>query len=398
MYQLRPYQQEASDKAVGYFNDTKDTKAYVMVLPTGSGKSLIIADISARTEGHVLILQPSKEILEQNFAKLTALGVIDCSIYSASVGQKKINRITFAMIGSIINKLDMFARFKYIVVDECHLMNPADGMYRTLFDYFGRGKVKLLGLTATPFRRYSCRDPKTYQNRTIIKMITNTSPRIFSDILYGVQISKMVEQGYLAKVRYFSERGIDRTKLELNSTGNDYTDKSLFAEYERSGFEAHLQHVVARLLNCEQERKGILVFTRFVAESESLVIAINEVYGDICEIVTGDTPKKEREDILERFKSGELKVLCNANCLTTGFDYPELDCVVMARPTMSLSMYYQIVGRAIRTHPDKESAWYVDLCENIERFGDVSKFRFVYDQKRRVQLANDKRYLTGVFL
>ena len=88
------------------------------------------------------------------------------------------------------------------------------------------------------------------------------------------------------------------------------------------------------------KRKGILVFTRFLKEAERLTMSIPG-----CVIVSGDTPKKERERILEMFKTGEIPVVANVGVLTTGFDYPELDTVVMARPTMSLAMYYQIVGR-----------------------------------------------------
>ena len=83
-YQLRDYQQKASDAAVSFFNDKAKKTNAIMVLPTGSGKSLIIADIAARLDGHTLVFQPSKEILEQNFKKLCSYGILDCSIYSAS--------------------------------------------------------------------------------------------------------------------------------------------------------------------------------------------------------------------------------------------------------------------------------------------------------------------------
>ena len=100
-YILRDYQQQASDSAVTFFNNkTKKTNA-IMVLPTGSGKSLIIADIASRLDGHTLVFQPSKEILEQNFKKLCSYGILDCSIYSASFNSKEISRITFATIGSV---------------------------------------------------------------------------------------------------------------------------------------------------------------------------------------------------------------------------------------------------------------------------------------------------------
>ena len=110
-YKLRDYQQQASDAAIRFFSDKKSKKNAIMVLPTGSGKSLIIADIAARLDGHVLVFQPSKEILEQNYLKLCSYGVLDCSIYSASFGRKDVSRITFATIGSVKNHPELFGHF-----------------------------------------------------------------------------------------------------------------------------------------------------------------------------------------------------------------------------------------------------------------------------------------------
>ena len=144
--QLRDYQKAASDAAIRFFKDTKSKKNAIMVLPTGSGKSLIIADIAARLDGHVLVFQPSKEILEQNYKKLCSYGVLDCSVYSASMGKKEVSRITFATIGSVRNHPELFQHFQYIIIDECHLVNPKEGMYR---DFLSMLRCKVLGLTAT---------------------------------------------------------------------------------------------------------------------------------------------------------------------------------------------------------------------------------------------------------
>ena len=133
-YVLRDYQQKASDAAVSFFNNKAKKTNTIMVLPTGSGKSLIIADIASRLDGHTLVFQPSKEILEQNFKKLCSYGILDCSIYSASFNSKEISRITFATIGSVKSYPELFAHFKNIIVDECHLVNPIEGMYKDFFD------------------------------------------------------------------------------------------------------------------------------------------------------------------------------------------------------------------------------------------------------------------------
>lgn len=384
---LRDYQQKASDAAVAFFQDTKKKTNAIMVLPTGSGKSLIIADIASRLDGHTLVFQPSKEILEQNFKKLCSYGILDCSIYSASFNSKEISRITFATIGSVKGHPELFGHFKNVIIDECHLVNSKEGMYKDFLDILS---CKVLGLTATPYRLSSSRD---FGSK--LKFITRTKPHIFYDVIYHVQVSTLLDMGYLAKINYYAMNPIGWNELNLktNTTGADYTDKSVQQEYERIDFYGYLVHIVQRLMNPIQggKRKGILVFTRFLKEAERLTKSIPG-----CVIVSGDTPKKEREQILEAFKSGEIPVVANVGVLTTGFDYPELDTIVMARPTMSLAMYYQIVGRAIRPHPSKDVGWFVDLCGNIKRFGEVSDLRLVDGGNGKWAVFSKGRQLTNI--
>ena len=387
IYQLRDYQQQASDAAVRFFHDTKSKKNAVMVLPTGSGKSLVIADIAARLEGHTLIFQPSKEILEQNYRKLCSYGVMDCSVYSASMGRKDVARITFATIGSVKNHPELFRHFQHIIIDECHLVNPKEGMYR---DFLSMLQCKVLGLTATPYRLTSS------SFGAMLKFITRTRPCVFSEVIYQVQISTLLDMGYLAKVNYYDlpPVGWDTSRLAVNSTGRDYTDESVQREYKRVDLYDWLVQVVNRLLHNTKtgiRRKGILVFTRFLKEAELLTRSIPGTA-----IVSGDTPKATREMILRQFKAGEIPVVANVGVLTTGFDYPELDTIVMARPTMSLALWYQIVGRAIRPHPDKEAGWIVDLCGNLKRFGEVKDLRLVDGGNGKWAVYNKGRQLTNV--
>ena len=385
-YKLRDYQQKASDAAVSFFNDRRNRRNAIMVLPTGSGKSLVIADIASRLDGCTLVFQPSKEILEQNYRKLLSYGVLDCSVYSASFGQKDINRITFATIGSVKSHPELFSHFRNVIVDECHLVNPKEGMYR---DFFRAVKCRVLGLTATPYRLSSSRDFGSE-----LKFITRTRPCVFSEVIYQVLVSTLLDLGYLARLNYYpmSPSGWDESRLRKNSTGADYTDKSVVAEYERVDFYDYLVSIVLRLLRPKTgKRKGILVFTRFLKEAERLTMSIPGTA-----IVSGDTPKKERERILEAFKAREVQVVANVGVLTTGFDYPELDTVVMARPTMSLALWYQIVGRAIRPHPSKEAGWIVDLCGNVRRFGEVKDLRLEDTGNGRWAVFSNGRQLTNV--
>lgn len=387
-YVLRDYQQKASNAAVSFFANRAKRNNAIMVLPTGAGKSLVIADIASRLEGHTLVFQPSKEILEQNYLKLCSYGVLDCSIYSASFGRKEISRITFATIGSVINHPELFQHFKNIIIDECHLVNPKEGMYKSFLSML---KCKVLGLTATPYRLSSSRD-----FGSMLKFITRTRPCVFSEVIYQVQISTLLDMGYLAKVNYYpmSPAGWNEGHLQINTTGADYTDKSVVREYERVDLYGWLVSIINRLLHNRKtgiKRKGILVFTRFLKEAEQLTWSVPGTA-----VVSGNTPKKEREEILEAFKSGKIPVVVNVGVLVCGFDYPELDTVVMARPTMSLALYYQIVGRCIRPHPSKDASWFIDLCGNVKRFGEVKDLRLFDGGNGKWAVYSNGRQLTNV--
>lgn len=365
-YELRDYQKRASDAAVMAFT-SKTLMDGLLILPTGAGKSLVIADIASRLDGHLLVFQPSKEILEQNFAKLQSYGCWDAGIYSASMGVKDINRITFATIGSVMNHMEDFKHFTNVIIDECHLVNSNGGQYE---EFLHAEKRRVVGLTATPYRL-----GRGMEGMSILKFLTRTRPRIFSRVLYYCQISELLSRGYLAQLRYFDLTSINLRNLKSNSTGADYDEKSLKEEYRRSGFYDKLTVTTLRVLHPKSgiERRGVLVFTRFIDEADELKEKLR-VKGVKADIVTGTTPKREREDILAKFKIGLLKVVVNVGTLTTGFDYPELDTIILGRPTKSLALYYQMVGRAIRPYKGKD-AWIVDLGGSYKFFGRVDELK-----------------------
>ena len=366
IYQLRDYQQKASDAAVRAFQ-SKSKSNGLLILPTGAGKSLVIADIASRLDGPLLVFQPSKEILEQNYAKLQSYGILDCGIYSASVGCKDINRITFATIGSVMNHMSDFAHFKNVMIDECHYVNSKAGQYKQFIESVN---CRVVGLTATPYRL-----GKGLNGLSMLKFLTRTRPRIFDQVLYYCQISDLLAKGFLSELRYFDCTQIDMSNIKTNSTGADFDEKSLRLEYERSGFYDQLTSTTIRVLRPKNKipRKGVLVFTRFIDEAEKLTNKLSSL-GIRSAIVTGVTPKVERENILKEFTTGNIKVVANVGTLTTGFDYPALDTVILARPTKSLSLYYQMVGRAIRPYKGKDG-WVIDLGGNYKRFGDVSNLK-----------------------
>lgn len=397
-FTLRDYQQAASDASIRFFRSVNERNG-LLVLPTGAGKSLVIADIAHRLDDNVLVFQPSKEILKQNYKKLLSYGEEDVGIYSASFKSKDIKKITFATIGSVKSHMTDFNHFKYIIVDECHGVNAEGGMYKNFFDC---AKRKILGLTATPYRlsasqlyidtegrivyppqKDEAKEKEFYdkvysgeinlENRCILKFLTRTRPRVFHDVIFNVDVRYLLERGFLSKLKYYDLSLVNQNNLKRNSTGMDFDERGLFKEFQEANLQENLVDIVNRLLRPKSgiPRKGILVFTKFLDESQHLCRCIEG-----CEMVSGDTKPNERDRIIEDFQKGKIKVLANVGVLTTGFDYPELDTIVMARPTMSLALWYQIVGRAIRPHPDKKEGWVVDLCGNIKRFGRVENLWF----------------------
>lgn len=370
-YTLRDYQQKASDAAVEYFL-SDDTWSFngLMVLPTGAGKSVVIADIAYRLDSPVLVFCPTKEIVVQNYNKMKTY-TDDCSMFSASVGQKVISKITFAMIGSAKSRIDDFAEFEYIIVDEAHGVNGEKGMY---YDFLNALGGKVLGLTATPFRLYAdtvydkeAKRMTTVNSRLI--MLNNDENVFFSEIIYKVQIYELLQRGYLANITYFDRkpRGWNEDKMFRNTSGSDYSIKSVQWMMEATDHVNHVAGICRQLLQCN--RVGILVFVQFVKDAEQLCTMVAD-----SAFVTGETTPKNRDRIINEFKEGKIKVVFNVNCLSTGFDYPELDTVVLARPTLSLALHYQQCGRILRPAPNK-NAWLIDTVGNTRRFGKVENLR-----------------------
>lgn len=382
MYKLRDYQEEAVTKAVHALKHYN--KPFIVQAATGAGKSLIIAEICHRLDEPVLILQPNKEILEQNYNKLKSYGVTDISMYSASMNSKEISKFTYAMIGSIYKKPELFKHFKYVIIDECHGVNPKQ--LETMYSSFLAAiKCKnVCGLTATPYRiqqAYTWIDGQLWYvanlkmiNRIGREMQKGVYNTFWKNIVYKIETADLIERGYLVPIKYYQETVTDdeMAELQVNSTGADFTDESL----EKFWGQKRLRRIAQAVEYSEANHERTLVFCSSIRQAENAKKLI-EALGIHCAIVTGKTPKKEREAIVDQYRSGDLKHLLNVGVFTTGFDAPNLDCIVLARPTMSLALYYQMVGRGVRLDPDRpEKVLHVyDLVGVVERLGRVETIR-----------------------
>lgn len=357
----RPYQSEAIQKNIDFFQSKKDYNA-IEILPTGSGKSVVIANTASGLQGKTVVFQPSKEILEQNFAKFLSYGY-RAGIYSASAGMKYIDKITFATIGSVAKKHHLFEEFQNIIIDECHLVNAKGGMYHDFIQSFD--KVKVLGLTATPYRLASG------AGGAELRFLTRTSPRIFNKVLYYVQNDVLFDAGHLAPLNYYSFDVIDRTMLATNSSGTDFTEQSLRSYYRQINMPKITIEYGNRLL---AKRRNLLIFCSMIEEANKVAAGIS---GSM--VITGETEMNLRTRILTQFKAGKIRCVINVGVLTTGFDYPELEAVLIARSTMSLALYYQIVGRVMRPFiyetGEVKRGWVVDLGGNIRFFGKIETMK-----------------------
>ena len=188
--------------------------------------------------------------------------------------------------------------------------------------------------------------------------------RVFTDLIHCTQIGDLVRAGYLADLEYRVRDVLPKGRLRLNSTGADYTDESVKALFAEVDFRPRLQREVEAVL--AEGWPSVLVFTRFVEEAEQLARAIPG-----AAVVTGDTPAGERTRILEDFTGGRTRLVCNVGVLAVGFDFPALSCVILARPSVSLALYYQMVGRCIRPHESKPRGLVVDLVGLVPMFGRV---------------------------
>jgi DNA repair protein RadD len=372
-YELRDYQQQASNSAIWYFKKYK--KPFVIQAATGAGKSLIIADICHKLDLPVLILQPSKEILEQNYAKLLSYGITDIGIYSASKGQKDIAKYTFATIGSIYKKPLLFKHFKYVIIDECHQVNPKnfEGMYKTFLDAINCKNV--CGLTATPYRiqsKYVTEAGQVYYT-AVLKMVNRIHPFFFKKIIYQIETQQLIDQGYLSPIEYYTEQE-DLSGLKVNSTGADFTSESL----EKFWNNDRLRRIAQAVQFSDTHHERSLVFCSSILQAKNAQALCDGLKVQTA-VVTGKTPKNERETIIREFKDGKIKHILNVGVFTTGFDMPNLDSIILARPTMSLALYYQMVGRGVRLDPSKPNKVLkvYDLAGVVERLGRVETIKVV---------------------
>ncbi len=384
--QLRSNQIEPVKKGVEFFKQKKSTPS-IIIAPTAFGKSVVIAAIAKGLNEKILIIQPSKELLEQNYNKFTSMGG-QASIFSASMGVKEIGDVTYATIKSILDHGSKFQQLgvNKVIVDECdrYPRDPA-GMLRK---FFNGARIKhILGLTATPLKLQNgvLPDGSPY---SMLNMLTSYSRKgtLFKNILHVCQVDEMVSNKFWSPLIYKSFE-FDDSQLRFNTQKSDYTEESMNKAFNAQKLPVKIKTLIELL----EDRKSILVAVPSVKEAVNL----SQQIPDSAALYSG-MPLKERAQIVEDFKNKKIKTLIQVNILTVGFDYPELDCIICARPTSSLSWWYQFVGRLTRIHPNKENGLVIDFVGSLSKFGKVEDLYFKEIDGQWQLFGEQGRLLSGI--
>jgi DNA repair protein RadD len=369
---MRPYQQQAHDDCIAWVR--KNTAPCVLELPTGAGKSIIVAEIANSlnkvSKGkHVLCIVPSKELLEQNADKIIATGN-PVSLFSASVGETCLaNPLVVGTPVSIKNQLERFgSQFCAVIIDECHKITPTVIHIIEQLQVFNEN-LRIIGLSATPYRMSTGYIFK-HDLRGVALHESKTRNPYFDRLIYKITARELIQQGYLCQpiVGAINSQHYETLNMQTNAMGNFSKDDIDKAYHGKGRLTAE---IVADVIEQSRDRKGVLFFAATIQHAGEIMESLPP---ELSAIVTGSTPAREREIILLKFKAQILKYLVNVAVLTTGFDAPHCDVVAILRATESAALLQQIIGRGLRLSDEKQNCLVLDYAENIERHcpdGDV---------------------------
>jgi superfamily II DNA or RNA helicase len=346
--ELYGYQQDALEEIFKRFEDAPQDYHLLYQLPTGGGKTVIFSEIVRRYietfKKKVLVLTHRIELSKQTSKMLNEFGVKNKIINSTAVLDDQDNYSCFvAMVETLKNRLNDekvdISDIGLVIVDEAHYNS-----FTKIFKYFDDAFI--LGVTATPL-----------SSNTKLPMYEN-----YQELFVGETIQHLIESDYLASANLYSYN-VGLTSLEVGANG-DYTVKSSEDLYTNTDMLSKLVYAY------EETAKGkkTLIFNNGINTSIQVFHAFKKAGYAIAHLDNTNT-KKEREFILKWFHKTPNAVLTSVSILTTGFDEPSIEAIILNRATKSLTLYYQMIGRGSRIYGDKNTFEVVDLGNNFHRFG-----------------------------
>lgn len=362
--QPRSYQTEAVQSLYHYFQSNGGNP--VLALPTGTGKSVIIAmflesAFSQYPSQRAMVLTHVKELIQQNYEKLITLWPsAPAGVYSAGLNRKEHHRrITFGGIGSVAKKAHLFGHIDFIIIDEAHLVSPNDA---TLYLKFINDLkavnpyLKVIGLTATPWRLGTGRI---------------TEDGIFTDVCFDITevnaFNRLIAEGFLAPLVPRQTRQV----LDLDGVhmrGGEF----IASELQLAVNKQDITHAALKeTMETAHDRAHWLVFASGVEHACDIADMLNDM-GVSAVAIHSKMGDAARDAAIADFKAGKYRAAVNNNVLTTGFDFPAIDCIVVLRPTASTVLWVQMLGRGTRPCKGKDNCLVLDFAGNTRRLGPIN--------------------------
>lgn len=396
---LRDYQTVACDYITNKLDNYK--RPFIYVMACGTGKSLVIAELAKRV-GRVLVLTLSAELCRQDYDECVEYGV-EAQVYSASMNRKEVGAITIATIGSAYKNAWLFTGADLVIIDEVQSVNPAEpkSMFMKLLIEIHKikkqdgGKIKIVGLTATAYRNVQrTTSSGWYYTTTTYLQPLNRIPCgtgfLWSSIVEGITTKEALARGYLTPVEYYSDPTPGR--LVVNSTGAEFTDESL--DLWGDGVIERCASVMKGAEDRWNIKSGIVALP-FIRHAEALKSLCDRA-GMSTVVVSSQTPQRERKRAIDAFKKGEIRWLLQCNIANVGFNSPITDTLIWARPTLSLNLWQQAVGRIMRLSEGKHIARVLDLVGTAETFGKVECVHLGVEDKFKTTIVGEKGKLSGI--
>lgn len=335
--QLRDYQQSLCS---GIFDSLSTNRRVMAQLPTGGGKTICFSYIInefAKMGANVLVLAHRKELILQAAGKLAAMTGLPVGLVKSGIQPDYEASIQVASVQSVVNRLDKIPAPSLIVVDEAH--HSTAQTYVKILDAFPKAFV--LGVTATPVRT----DGKGFDH-------------LFNDLVCGPSVSELMEQGHLCNYKLFADANPMSTK-GVRRQGGDYSVRDL----ARANDAIELSGNVVQSYRQYADGLKNIVFALNVEHSKTIVERC-QVEGIPAAHLDGGSSDTERTNTLDAFRAGDIQVLSNVGLFGEGFDLPSIEAVQVARPTQSLALHLQMLGRALRPTDGKSHAIILDHTGN----------------------------------
>jgi len=356
-FTLRPYQQEAVDATLSYFR--RSQQPAVIVLPTGAGKSLVIAELARLARGRVLVLAHVKELVAQNHSKYQAYG-LEADIFAAGLQRKESrSKVVFGSVQSVARNLPLFdSAFSLLIVDECHrISDNEDSQYQQILQHLRQHnpQLRLLGLTATPYRLSKGWIYQFHYHG----MVRGDEKALFRDCIYELPLRYMIKHGFLVPPERLDMPVVQYDFSRLSAQANGlFSEADLNRELKQQQRVTPL--IIQQIVEFAADRKGVMIFASTVEHAKEILGLLPEGKA----LISADTPGPERDATINAFKDQQLRYLVNVSVLTTGFDAPHVDLIAILRPTESVSLYQQIVGRGLRLCEGKSDCLILDYAGN----------------------------------